>query len=65
MLVHDDPKTPINFGGQRSKVKVTGSKKTAGGCKIDLGRGVMQLGGEELPLGGVSTDERVELDPKP
>ena len=27
MLVHDDPKTPINFGGQRSKVKVTGSKK--------------------------------------
>ena len=35
---------------------------TAGGCKIDLGRGVMQLGGEELPLGGVSTDERVELE---
>ena len=27
MLVHADPKTPINFGGQRSKVKVTGSKK--------------------------------------
>ena len=27
MLVHDDPKPPINFGGQRSKVKVTGSKK--------------------------------------
>ena len=26
MLVHDDPKPPINFGGQRSKVKVTGSK---------------------------------------
>ena len=25
---------------------------TAGGCKIDLGRGVMQLRGEELPLGG-------------
>jgi len=24
---------------------------TAGGCKIDLGRKVMQLGGEELPLG--------------
>ena len=27
LLVHDDPKPPINFGGQRSKVKVTGSKK--------------------------------------
>ena len=35
---------------------------TAGGCKIDLGRGVMQLGGEELPLGGLSTDEKVELE---
>ena len=35
---------------------------TAGGCKIDLGRGVMQLVGKELPLGGMSTDERVELE---
>ena len=26
---------------------------TAGGCKIDLGRGVMQIGIEELPLGGL------------
>ena len=35
---------------------------TAGGCKIDLGRGVMQLVCEELPLGGLSTDEKVELE---
>ena len=32
---------------------------TTGKCEIDLGRSVMQVGVEELPLGGVSTDEKV------
>ena len=34
---------------------------TAGGWAIDLGWGVLLVGFEELPFGGVSTDERVEL----
>ena len=35
---------------------------TASECKIDLARGIMQVGFEELPLGGVSTDGKVELE---
>ncbi len=35
---------------------------TASGCKIDLCRGTLQVGVEELPLEGVSTAERTELE---
>ena len=31
-------------------------------CEIDLAQGVMQMGLEELHLGGVSTDDKVELE---
>ena len=35
---------------------------TASKCKIGLSRGIMQVGFEELPPGGVSMDEKVELE---
>ena len=35
---------------------------TASECKINLARGIMQVGLEETPLGGVSMDEKVELE---
>ena len=34
----------------------------AGGWAINLGRGVPQVGFEGLPLGGVSTEHRAELE---
>ena len=32
------------------------------GCKIYLGRAILLVGSEDLPFGGVSTEDKVELE---